>query len=793
MSTIIKPLTRVQKIRETVAHRVPELCLERARLLSEAYQETESAPAVIRRAKSLEKLLRKMSVAIYEDELLVGMATSKRVAGPLLPEMQWQWYINEIDTLSQRETEKIRAWTLEEKQKVTEMLSYFKDKSVYDKWRALVPQDIYKQINQTWLPGGANPIVGIHMAHCCPGYERVLKKGLNSLIKQTNEASARLDLTNPGDFEKSLFYRSVDISLRAVIDFAARYAELAQNLAGNEKDPSRKAELLRIAETCRRVPANPAQSFYDALQSLWFLYLTVMLEGWGPGIGFGRIDQYLYPFYRKDLAEGRITQEKARELIALFYIKLNELVMPFSSQSPQGSGQIPLSVITLGGMTQDGRDAVNELSYLFLEAEKDVQLQEDIAVRIHKAVPTSFLVKTCEVAKLVRGKIKFVSDETIVQQQLSDGKPIELARDYAITGCFIHTVPGRTHDTGADFLNIPIMVELALNNGVSRLTGERLGPETGDPRTFQSYEEVWGAFQKQLAAVVNNRVMQTNLYRQLFAEQVPTPLQSALFDGCLESGRDITQNGTAPYVTMAFWTCGIPNAGDSLAALKKVVFEEKRVSMSQLMEALDDNFEGHEEILRLLEGAPKFGNDDDYVDSIVNDVLGQVSREIGQYRSYRGIKYTTACGAITSNGVLGKAVGALPDGRKAGLPLSEGGISPYQGRNVNGATSTIRSVTKLDLIQSTGGNVLNMRFNPEVLKDDSKILKFAYLIKTFCESGGDLIQFNIVGSRTLKEAQKHPEQYRDLLVRVATYSAYFVDLPLDLQNDIIERTEFQEI
>jgi choline trimethylamine-lyase len=783
--------TRVSRLREAV-YSVPQLCMERALLMTQSYKENESDPPVLKRAKALEKILREMSIRIEPEELIVGRATSKRVGGPLVPEVQWQWYLAELDSMSSRETDKLQPWTEEDKAKVREIVDYWKGKSLSDKWHSMVPKDYKRFENVLWEPGGANPIMGFHLAHCCPDFERILVEGLNGIRKQVDGRLDKLDLTDTRDFERSTFLKAVRITLDAVAAFAGRYAELADDLAEKEADPRRKVELNRIAEACAWVPAKPARSFYEAMQSLWFSYIAVMLEAWGPGIGFGRVDQYLYPFYRRDMDEGRITREEARELISLFYLKLNELVMPFALKTSRGSGQIPLSGITLGGVTRDRRDGVNELSFLFLEAEEDVRLQEDLVVRVHAGTSELFLMKACEIAKLVKGKIKFVSDETIVQQLLNDGKPIEYARDYAITGCFIRTVPGRSSDTGGDFLNLPLALELALNNGVSRMTGDRVGPATGDPRAFTSYEDVWNAYARQAEALLRQCIVPTNLYRQLFAEFTPTPLQSALFEGCIDRGLDLT-NGGVPHTTLAMWVAGIPDVGDSLAAVKKVVFDDRQIAMKDLIEALDNNFEGKEGVLRLLTNAPKFGNDDDYVDSITAEVLVHAANELRSHTGFAGLRYGLAAGSIRSHITFGNVVGALPSGRKAGESLSDGGISPCQGRNVRGPTSTMRSVAKLDLVKSSGGAVLNMKFNPDVLNEASKIRKLALLIRTFCETGGDLVQFNIVGSGTLKDAQKNPEKYRDLLVRVATYSAYFVDLGQELQDQIIARTEFQEV
>jgi len=784
---------RVERLRREV-RRKPELCIERAVLFTESYKETEGQPEVIRRAKSLDKLLSNMTIRIEDGELLVGNASSKRVAGPMLPEVTWKWYLEEMETLSSRDIDSFQPMSEEDKTEAREALAYWQGKSVFDRWIYAVPDDYKVLKDKSWAPGGANPYMGIHLAHCCPGFNRVTRDGLYKIIEKIDNMKSNLDLTKIKDFNSSVFLDAVRIVLNAVVIFARRYANLARKMAAEEAEYRRKRELEKIADVCEWVPANPARTFHEAMQSMWFTYIALMLEGWGPGLGFGRLDQYMYPFYKKDLGNNVITREEARELVAMFYIKINEMVMPFSGKATtQGNGQLTLSGITLGGIDAKGHNGVNDLSYIFLAAEEDVRLQEDLTVRIHSSTPDTFLMKACEIAYKMKGKIKFVSDETIINQLLKDGKPISYARDYAITGCFIRTVPGISFDPGGDFINLPMMLELALNNGVSRLTGEQLGPKTGDPRKFKTYEEAWGAYTKQVEYLVRNVVTANNLNRQLFAQYLPAPLQSALYSVCIEKGIDITEGGTNPYSTLGMWVTGIPNVGDSLATLKKLVFDDKTITMKQMIDALDKNFEGEDRILYLVNMAPKFGNDIDSVDSIVNDVLVNISDEFAKYDGFGGFRYTAAAGTVTANIPLGKVVGALPDGRLAGLPLSDGGISPYRGRNVSGPTATMKSIAKLDLIKTSGGNVLNMRFSPDSLSGESKMKKFALMIRKFCETGGDLVQFNIVDTATLIDAQQHPENYRDLLVRVATYSAYFVDLPVEQQNDIIARTEFGEV
>jgi choline trimethylamine-lyase len=795
---------RIQKTRTTEKDRVnklrakilcqPEICLERSYWLTQSYKETESDPAVIRRAKALQKILGQMTIGIDDGELIVGRATSKVRGGPLIPEVQWAWYLDEMELLSTREWDRFAPLSAEDKAKMKDFLPYWKGKSLYDKWHAIIPENLVKLKHVIQAPI-SSCINNMHLAHICPDYERVISKGLENVRSQVQQELKKLNPAIIKDFEKIQFLNAVEITLDAAIKFASRYAQLAREMALKEKDNVRKAELEKIAEICDRVPGKPARSFYEAMQSVWLTHIVLMMEGWGPGVNFGRADQYLYPFYRKDIEEKKITREEARELISLLYIKMNGLVTPQGSEIVKTFAGHPIwANVTLGGLTVDGRDAVNELSYIFLEAEENVGLTaEDLVIRIHKNTPEAFVLKACEVARLLRGKLKFLSDETTIQQLLKDGKPIEYARDYMVAGCHMPTIPGRSQDMGGQMFNLPLMLELALNNGVSRLSGQQVGPQTGDAKKFQSYNEVWEAYKKQVEALLQVLVIYRNTDRQLFAEYCPTPFQSALYHGCIEKGVDITNGGTAPYFSQFFSLAGVPNVGDSLAAIKKAVFEDKKITMDQLVTALDNNFEAGDKILHILESAPKFGNDDDYVDSIVNDVISHGSEEAAKYKGIAGAPTTSAACMVTANVPMGFIVGALPDGRKSGEPLAEGGISPYQGRNISGPTATMRSVAKLDHSKLTGGSVLNMRFNPEVIKDQPSMKKFASLIRTFLETGGALVQFNIVNTETLKDAKKHPENYRDLLVRVATYSAYFVELGPELQDDIISRMELQEI
>ncbi len=785
---------RVKKLREKVVHSPPEVCIERAFLMTESYRQTEGQPAVIRRAKALEKILNEMTIGIEDGELIVGRVTSKTRGAALLPEVQWRWYLEEMEKISERDWDKFAPLTEAEKAKMKEFLPYWSGKSLYEKWHAMCPQDAQNLVNKV-NSACAYSMNNMHFAHMGIDGERILTKGLKGIKEEVDEELRKLNIAYREDFEKYLFLQSVNITLEAVPRFAMRYSGLARNLARKEKNAQRKAELEKIAEICRWVPANPARNFPEALQSLWFVYIALMIEGWGYGIGLGRPDQYFRPFYEKDIEEGRISKEQARELIELLYIKLNGALTAQGSEMVRTfAGFAIWANIALGGITREGKDGVNELTYLFLDAEENVRLMsEDLIIRIHKNNPDAYVMRAIEALKVLRGKFKFVSDETTIQQLLRDGKPVEYARDYVMTGCVSPSVPGFSQDIPGGVFNTPLMLELALNNGFSRLLGEQIGPKTGDPRKFKTYDEVWNAFKKQIETLLPVAILFRTIDRKIYAEYCPTPFQSALYPSCIKSGTDITNGGALPYMSQAQMFAGTPNVADSLAAIKKAVFDDKKITMPRLIDALDNNFEGEQEILHILESCPKFGNDDDYVDSIMTEIFNFASSEAGKYESLPGGISSAAALTITANIPLGSIVGALPEGRKAGMPLADGGVSPCHGKNVRGPTATMRSVAKIDHVKLTGGVVLNMRFNPEALKDEAKMRKFASLIRTFFETGGSFVQFNIVDTETLKDAQRHPEKYRDLLVRVSTYSAYFVELSKELQDDIIARLEIQDV
>ncbi len=789
-----KQTTRISRLRDRLRSTMPEICIERAVLMTESYKETEAYPEIIRRAMALDKILGEMTIHIYDDELIVGNPISKLRGGIVTPEINWCNSRDAIET-PPSEMDAFAPVPAEYIEKMKDINAYWHGKALFDKMRVRIPEDLLAAHCAIQLPAGSAIANNYNSVHMGVDYDRLLAKGFTALKKEIEEKRAALDMTDPDDTGKQEFYTAVGIALDAAVRFSKRHAELAREMAGSEKDPQRAAELRRIAEVCDWVPANPPRNFYEAVEFAWLIFVVLLVEGWGPGIAFGRMDQYLYPYYRKDIDSGVMTQAQAQELIGCLNIKTNQSATRYSFEKIKTAGGLTMMTnITLGGVTKDGKDAVNELSYVFLDAQEEVNLAADeVCIRINSKTPEKFLLRACEAAKKLSGKLKFICDETAIEALMNDGKRLEDARNYVVCGCCLPTVPGVSSDIVACGFNLPMMLELALNNGKSRITGKQLGPETGDPRQFKTYEEVWEAYKKQVRHFAKILFMVKKTDRKLFAEYLPTPFQSAGFQNCLDKGVDITGGGTAPYATDGISAMGAPNVADSLAAIKKLVFDEKKITMSQLIDALDKDFEGEREILNLVSKAPKYGNDDDFVDNILFQVFNQIEDEMTLYHGSYGSKYNV--GAFTAAGhiTLGEVVGALPDGRRSGQPLSEGGLSPYNGRNVSGSTSTINSVTKLDIARITGGGSLNMKFSPSALKDTASLRKFAAVIRTLFEKGGYHVQFNIVSTEMLKEAQKHPEKYKDLLVRVATYSAFFTEIGPELQQEIIERSEFEDI
>jgi len=619
--------------------------------------------------------------------------------------------------------------------------------------------------------------------HIIPGFHRVLELGFEGIAEKAREKLSGLDENDPEYHRRRDFLQSVIVSAEAVGEFAGRYAQLAQRMAERAEDAERREELLAIAERCRRVPMKPPRDFMEALQSLWMTHVILIISyGFDNVFSAGRVDQFLYPYYRKDLEEGRITREQALEALEEYLIKIsrNRFFGPNN--------------VTLGGLDKEGREATNELSYLFLEAFENLGgMGNGLSVRVSHLTPRDFLLRACAVNRRTAG-VSLLNDEVVIRDLMDDGYSLEDARNYSIVGCVEPHGTGDSYSpTALNGLWLAGVVEMTLNRGRRKVTGSRrIGVPTPDPRSFRSFEEVKEAFARQLAFVMERGVRMKEVSDRVFADYFPNPILSSTIEGCLESGMDATRGG-ARYNHGCINIQGLGTVADSLAAIKWAVFDEKVVTMDELLKALDSDFRGYESLRETLRRkAPKYGNDDPRVDEIARWVSRVFAEEARKYRSFRGDAYRCSCVSSATQLVEGYFCTATPDGRRALEPVSNS-MSPVNGMERSGMTAVLHSAALAGDADYSDGTALNIRLNPVTLRDPENLDKMASLIEAYFVMGGRHVQFNPVDVATLRDAQKHPEKYPDLTVKVSGYSARFVELPRDLQDDIIARTEFAEV
>lgn len=788
---------RITRLKEALLSATPEIDAERAVLVTEAYKETEHLPMILRRAKALEKVLANMTIVIRDDELIVGNQTRKPRSAPVFPEFSIKWLLKELDTLPKRKGD-VFLVSEEVKKCLQEIAPYWEGRTCQELAEALMPEEAKNAqragvftVNNYFFNG---------VGHVCADYAKVLTKGFNGIIAEVEDEIRCLDLTNPEDHKKRQFLEAVIITSKAAINFARRFAQEARRLMETTSDPQRRSELEEIAKNCEWVPANPARNFYEALQSFWFVHLILQLESNGHSISPMRFDQYMYPYYKQDIEKGILTRERAQELLDCLWIKFNEINKVRDEDSTKAFGGYPMfQNLIVGGQTPDGRDATNELSYMCLEATAHVRLpQPSISVRVWDKTPDDLLMKAAEVTRLGLGMPAYYNDEVTIPALVNRGLSLEDARDYGIIGCVEPQKMGKTegwHD--AAFFNMARVLELTIFNGKCPRTctecgagcsTPQLGLQTGEFTSFKTFDEFLNAFQKQMEYFVKLLVISDNAVDIAHATRVPLPFLSSLVADCIKRGRSV-QEGGAVYNFTGPQGVGVANVGDSLAAIKYLVYEKKAVSPEELCEALRTNFEGREELRqRLLNEAPKYGNDDDYVDELAR--LGALiyCREVEKYRNPRGGRFQPGLYPVSANVPLGAMTGATPDGRKAGLPLADG-VSPVSGRDVKGPTAVASSVAKLDHHIASNGTLLNMKFHPSALEGEEGLRKLCSLIRGYFDQKGFHVQFNVVSRETLLDAQKNPDKYRTLVVRVAGYSAYFTALDKAIQDDIIARTE----
>jgi len=783
---------RIKRIRENIISSKPRVSSERAVLITESYQETKGEPVVLRRAKALDKILKNMTLIIQEDELIVGNIAEGRRICPVFPEMDVGWLERELDTLETREYDQFVV-TQKVKKELREIIPYWHEKtSLREKLFASFPEETKK----ARLKSGVFSITAHEesgLGHVLLDHERIIKYGLRTIIEETEKRIGELNLTDSKDIEKYYFLKAVKICLEATIAWANRYSQEAQRLAEKETDSNRKAELKKISEVCARVPEKPAHNLHEALQCIWFIHLIPQIETDGVAITIGRLDQYLYPLYKKTLAEGKMNKEQFQELLDCFWLKFSEMVKLYKLESAMITSGFPMGQnIVIGGTTAEGECAVNELSYMCLEAHRHCRLnQPNFSCRIYQTIPNDFLIRVCENIRMGTGHPELYNEDVAIASLLARGIRLQEARNYAPIGCVENSVIGMWMRANGGYFCLAKVLELAINNGKCQLTGDQVGPQTGYLEDFKEFSDLLKAYQQQTEYFVKHLVIENNLIDRTHAELVPIPFVSSLFKDCISSGQDVTAGG-ARYNFTCPAGVGVANTADGLAAIKKLVFDEEKISGVELRNALNSNFDGYEELRLLLNDAPKYGNDIPYVDSLARKAVDIFLDELDKYTNARGGQFVAGMTAITANIAFGKQVGATPDGRKAKEPLAEG-ISPAAGKDTKGPTAAMKSVTKIDHTRMMKGIIYNQKFNPSFLENREGLLKFSQMLRGYCDLNGFHVQFNIISADTLKDAQKNPDEYKDLVVRIAGYSAFYTELNKEVQDQIIARTEFNNI
>ncbi len=759
----IKPTSRIQRLRDAFIHIEPTYSIERARIEARVMKETEGEPMITRRSRVFAAVVREMPVDIYPDELIVGNTSVRPCCANIIP--------GTFDAIQARravggykEGATFRGLTEENLQELEQLAEY---------WKA---------------QGRTGRVATWHYGHNIHGMHKVVKKGFLGIKKDAEDRLARLDMTEPEAFKEAPFLKGVIIVAEAAAEIGQRYASRARELAAKETNAARKSELLGIAEVCDRVPAHPARTFREALQSYHFAWIMLTMELYTDiAFALGKMDQCLLPYYEADMKSGRMTNEQVQELLDCYIMKLNWVGN--KGQSSSGS-------IGIGGYKADGNDATNKLSYMFLEAIMHTRLADPwFAVHVHSKSPEEFLIRAAELCSLGSGHPQFLNSDVGIDQMLSrsalGGPPVTMedARNASNVGCLEFVVPGK--DSGYLYItghNLAQALEFALNNGVSRVDGKKVGAETGDPRKFSSFADLQEAFRRQVEYMrINTQITGSQLEQQII-DLYPQVYESALIDDCIEKGL-CREMGGAHYNNNTGGTeVGSSDVADSLAAVRKLVFDEKKITMSQLCDALDANFEGFDHILKMCLAAPKFGNDNDYVDELKAWTLHQWATEFVKLTNLRGGHGCPGGSSMAGYIPGGKIVGALPSGRLAGEPLAPA-ASPCIGKDINGVTSVLKSMGKVDGVEITAGLSLTSRIDSAVFKSADGVKRLADLIRVFVDQKIFHLQFNVVSSDVLRAAQAEPTKYRDLMVKVAGYNAYFTQLSRPLQDSIIARTE----
>ncbi len=781
---------RVRQLRDASLQATPTLSTERAGIVTRVYREAGLLSAPMLRARVFAAIMAEKSIYIHPGELIVGERGPAPKATSTFPEICCH-SLADLEILDRREKVFFKVDDATRQQYRDEFIPFWQGKTLREK--------ILASMSEEWQEAYAAGIFTEFMEQRGPGHtvldDKIYQRGMNDFIALIDARLAGLDyVEDPAAYDQAEELRAMRLCAQSIIHLALRHAEMAEALAAGESDPQRRAELLQIAAVCRRVPAEKPRTFHEALQYYWFVHLGVITEI-NPWDAFnpGRLDQHLYPFYQRELAAGTLTREAARELLHCFWVKFNNQPAPpkVGVTAAESSTYTDFANINSGGLRADGSDGVNELSYLILEVIDEMRLvQPSSNIQLSRKNPDAFLKQALRVVRKGWGQPSLFNADTVVDELLRQGKSVEDARQGGTSGCVETGAFGKEAYILTGYFNIPKILELTLHDGFDPRTGHQLGPHTGDPASWSSFADLMAAFEQQMAHFIAIKLAGNAIIERLYALYLPVPFLSILIDDCIARGKDYNAGG-ARYNTSYIQGVGIGTISDSLAALKYHVFEQQNFTLPGFIAMLERDFAGDEAArLRLLNQTPKYGNDEAYADDLMRQVFELYYALINGRPNTRGGTYRINLLPTTCHVYFGSVIGATPDGRKAGTPLSEG-ISPVQGADRKGPTAVLKSAAKMDHVR-TGGTLLNQKFTPQLLSDEAGLNGLVQLIRTYFRLEGHHIQFNVVDVDTLRAAQRDPQQYRDLIVRVAGYSDYFCDLSETLQNEIIARTEHQD-
>ncbi len=771
---------RIKQLKKSMLDEQRYASIEQARIITEVYKNNEDKSVTMKRALGLYESLKQIEIRIDPNELIVGNRTSGVRAGVIFPESGISWVNDELETLYDRPQDKFKVKPEDIEIFRKEILPYWKGKTLEDKVNEIIGEEkslIGKvaKINQTDHAQG----------HICPNTQMWLKKGPSGLLE---DVRAKIKTCKP---EKAEFYKAMQIVLEGAVMFIDRYAQLAKKMAEKTDDEKQKREYMDIAATCDEIKSAPANGFRTALQSTWFLYVILQMESNASSFSPGRMDQYLLPYLKKDMDSGVIDYSDTLELVESLWLKFNQIVYLRSANSAKYFAGFPIGFnVAIGGQTNDRQDASNELSYLFLKAQEHLGLpQPNLSARIYSGSPEQFLKRCAQVIGKGSGMPQVFNDESVIPALMNKGIEETDAVNYAIVGCVELTTHGNALGwSDAAMFNLVKALELALNDGVCLLTGKQMGAKTGTLADFDTYEDLEKALVQQIDFFFDRMIKSCEIVEKLHADILPSAFLSSVIDGCMEKGIDVTAGG-AKYNLSGIQAIQPANIADSMAAIKTLVYDEKSVDKNLLLKALREDYV-NDELLRqkMLNKAPKYGNDIDWVDNIAYKWIKYFADKFTGLKNARGGVYHTGLYTVSAHVPMGANVGATPDGRKAGQPLADGGLSAVYGRDVNGPTSHLKSVSKVDSMLGSNGTLLNMKFSPDIFKNENDLMKFVDLLRAFVELKITHVQFNVITKEELLKAQKNPEEYKSLTIRVAGYTAYFTELAPDLQDEIIART-----